>query len=111
MGRVIGTWSDIQDGIRVLDEGLVYVDAPLEGFAELRATGERHAFRCREVVRNLLWHWELVPAKQTESVEEVFVRAADDPAAPWISITEDRRAPEPVVIAVEIATAEARPTA
>ena len=95
-----GAFSDITDRYELLEEDLVYVDAPLEGFLRRRSDGALFAFRCRQLLGSLVFHWTLVPVDSTDAdVSETFGRAA---TTSWISIVEDRRTSSPVLVAVEI---------
>lgn len=99
MGKV-EVWNEVSDYFELVEDRLVYVDAPLEGL--LRAKdGELFAFRCAPIVRGCLWHWVLLPARSIEdSVSDVFDRARKNgPPTRWVSIVEDRRGPQPRVSA------------
>ena len=92
----IEVWRDISDEFSFLDQQLVYVDAPLEGFLRSSKTGDLFAFRCSGIIRNWLWHWVLLPISSTETtVKEVFASARTTPPERWLSIVEDRRGEEP----------------
>jgi hypothetical protein len=71
------------------EETLTYIDAPYKGWMRDRETGERYEFECNNIVRDLLWHWILLPASQEEIS---FVDSRTLPmSGHWISIIEDRR--------------------
>ncbi len=88
-------WRDISAAFAILDEHLVYIDAPIEGFLRALSTGELFAFRCNELVKGALWFWTLLPVASTKgTVQEVFSLACSTPAPRWLSIVEDRRGAE-----------------
>lgn len=96
----VEVWRDITDHFSFLDEGLVYADAPYEGFLRSSATGELYAFRTVEILADVLWHWSLIPVSSIETtVEQVFASAQSDPPRKWMSIVEDRRGTEPQLYA------------
>lgn len=89
-------WGDITDGFTILDERLVYVDSPLEGFLRALDTSELFVFRCSNIVPDLVWHWFVLPAGSIESeVEALFAAARTNPPNRWMSIIEDRRGEKP----------------
>lgn len=83
--------SDVTELFEVLEERLVYVDAPVEGFLRSKS-GELYAFRCGSIIDGCLWHWVLLPVPALgSSVEAEFDRAGRQPPDRWVSIVEDRR--------------------
>ena len=96
----IDVWSDISDQFEFIEEQLVYVDAPLEGFLRGK-TGDLFAFRCTPIILGCLWHWVLLPVRAVTSVKEVFEIARTNPPKKWVSIVEDRRG-EPRLSAAEL---------
>ena len=102
--RVIGqveTWADVTQAFELLDEELVYVDQPLQGYLRSREDGRLFAFRADIVVPDLVWHWTLIPkAAEACSVDECFSLAQRRPPAVWISVLEDRRSGPPLLRAV-----------
>jgi len=92
-------WKDILDEFEFLEEQLVYVDAPIEGFLRALKTGELFAFRCTQIVPGCLWHWVLLPASPSHvTVEAVFSAVRVAWPKEWISIVEDRRGEEPQLV-------------
>lgn len=89
-GSRIDVWSDICEHFEFIEEKLVYMDAPLEGFLRAR-TGELFAFRCAAIVAGCLWHWVLLPVEAVGCVKDVFEAARTLPPKEWVSIVEDRR--------------------
>lgn len=88
-------WGDISEKFVFVDEHLVYVDSPLEGYLRDKRTGEIFAFRCTEIVPERVWHWVLLPAVSAGlMVEAVFSAARATPPHEWISVIEDRRGPK-----------------
>jgi hypothetical protein len=99
-GARIDVWRDISEQFSFLDEQLVYVDAPLEGFLRSSKTGDLFAFRCSGIIGSWLWHWVLLPVSSIEpTVKEVFASARTTPPKRWLSIVEDRRGEEPQLYA------------
>src|SRR6187401_2387896 len=89
-------WTDISDGFVVLENELVFVNEPLEGFLRSKDSGALFAFRSIEIVPELLWHWFLIPTTSTaDSVTHTFTAAGSTPPARWMSIIEDRRRGQP----------------
>jgi hypothetical protein len=96
------TWRDITDEFEFVDDYLVYVDTPFEGFLEARH-GELFAFRCSTIIGDRLIHWVLLPVASTDiSVGEVFAAAKDESPEEWISVVEDRRTDEPTLYAARL---------
>lgn len=84
--------NSIEDRFEVLEAGLVYVDAPLEGFVRERGTARLYAFRVTVMVEDRVWHWVLVPAEgERSTVSETFTVATQSGSVRWTSIIEDRR--------------------
>jgi len=97
------TLSDITERFRFVEESLVYVDAPLEGFLVDVASGARYAFRSREIVAKTLWHWVLLPVGEAQlTVEDVFASAKATPPPRWLSVLEDRREGAPKLALAEM---------
>ena len=88
--------QDITQAFSFVDQSLVYMDAPWEGFLRSTTNGDLFAFRVSEIVTDTLWHWTLLPVPTLErTVDEVFTSARAEPPKPWLSIVEDRRGAEP----------------
>ena len=86
------TMADITERFRFVEESLVYVDGPIEGFVVHLESGVRYAFRTREMVANQLCCWILLPvAEGPMTVDEVFASARANPPAQWLRGIEDRR--------------------
>jgi hypothetical protein len=93
---LVEVWKDISEQFAFLDEHLVYVDAPLEGFVRALRSGALFAFRCTPIVPGAAWHWVLLPASSTDdTVDAVFAAARISAPAKWLSIIEDRRGNDP----------------
>lgn len=106
----IEVWGDISDRFELIDEHLVYMDAPLEGYLKVRETGETFAFRCSPIVPGCLWHWVLLPSKSSKlDAKTVFENIWSAPPARWISVVEDRRGETPQLYAAELAWAHQPP--
>jgi hypothetical protein len=102
--------ADITARFRFVEESLIYVDAPLEGFVVDIANGTRYAFRCQEIVAKTVWHWVLLPAGDGQvRVKDVFASAKANPPSYWLSVIEDRREDLPRLELVEIASEKTRP--
>jgi hypothetical protein len=92
--------DDSLDFFDFIDETIIYVDAPLEGFVRSK-NGVLYAFRVFEIIPAYLWHWVLVPAQSTsEPVSSAFFRAPG-PDDKWLSILEDRRGEMPRITVAE----------
>jgi hypothetical protein len=92
--------ADISEMFEFLEETLVYADAPLEGLLRRRADGALFAFRCSQLVGDLVFHWTLLPVDSPNAdISEAFAHGAE---TTWISILEDRRCLPPVLVAVEL---------
>ena len=88
----------IEDFFEILETNLVYVDAPIAGFALSRGSNQLHAFCTTVVVPDLVWHWVLVPTSTTEADPvSVLAQAARVPGRAWFSVLEDRRGAVPAV--------------
>jgi hypothetical protein len=86
-------WTDILDRFEQLDEHLVYVDGPLEGYLRERASGDLFAFYRVEVVASVVWHWVLVSvASPSVPAADVFAAVRRGSPERWMSILEDHRA-------------------
>jgi hypothetical protein len=84
--------GDILSLYDFVEEELVYVDAPLEGFLRARDDNRRFAFVCEAIVPARLWHWTLMPVDESHAdIEGIFARATREPPREWLSIVEDRR--------------------
>jgi hypothetical protein len=91
-------WDDVSDEFELLEDQLVYHDAPLEGFLRARA-GELFAFRTQTIIDGHLWHWVLLPVASVEApISRTFAAARQTPPDLWISIVEDRRGDEARVV-------------
>ena len=87
--------SDILQKFSFLEEHLVFVDEPLEGFLRSIDSQELFAFRITIVIPDLLWHWILIPVSSSElTIDEIFANAKNVTPERWISIVEDRRCEE-----------------
>jgi hypothetical protein len=96
----VETWADITDAFELLDEELVYVDGPIEGYARHQKTGRLYAFRCFEVLRDLVRHWILVPVASTEGSPAAALDASrDQHISGWYSVIEDLRSGTPSLTA------------
>lgn len=83
-------WRDITQCFEFLEDKLVYVDAPLEGFLR-SARGDVFAFRCRELASEDAWEWVLVLTQGTAStVAEIFRVAKKHAPTTWLTIRESR---------------------
>lgn len=108
-GIDIGDCQDFLAGFDFEEETLVYHDAPIGGFMVQKKTRLRFAFSCSVIVRDLLWHWSLVPAP-TETDADLVIRGLDDAATPeWISVVEDRRLTTPRFTVAIVPTAKGKP--
>ncbi|MDB4946732.1 MAG: hypothetical protein JWP97_6266 [Labilithrix sp.] len=86
------TMKDITERFRFIDDVLVYVDSPVEGFVVHVSSGDRYAFRTLEIVEKSVWHWVLLPTDPLQlAVADVFTSARKNPPYQWVSIIEDRR--------------------
>ena len=95
-GSVVEVCVDVTEMFDLLDEHLIYIDSPIEGFMRLRKTDELFAFRCMTIIRDTLWHWVLLSASSTErNVKDWFEDAKRSVPPYWVSIVEDRRGGEP----------------
>jgi hypothetical protein len=105
MGTKIEVWADISEQFSFLEEQLVYVDAPLEGFVRSFKTGELFVFRSTPIVAELVWHWVLLPIASTDvTVKSAFDAARAMPPEHWLSVIEDRRGEEPRLYAASLAS-------
>ncbi|XXF77086.1 hypothetical protein P2318_29135 [Myxococcaceae bacterium GXIMD 01537] len=84
-------WGALSDRFELLEEHLVYVDAPLEGFLRAIRKKELFAFRCRAVVPGCLWHWVLIPVSSLSASIDAAFEAARATPKDWLSIVEDLR--------------------
>lgn len=97
---IVETWADITDAFELLDEELVYVDGPIEGYARHRETGRIYAFRCSEVLQDLVRHWILVPVASTEGSPAAALAASrGQHISGWYSVIEDLRSGTPSLAA------------
>jgi hypothetical protein len=104
------TLADITERFRFVEETLIYVDAPVEGFVIHVASGARYAFRTREIVAKTVWHWVLLPVGDRQvTVNDVFASARANPPSQWLSVIEDRREGVPKLELVEMKSEKARP--
>ena len=84
--------TDIADCFLLLEDHLVYVDAPLEGVAQSKDSGDLFVFRTLAVIPDLLWHWVLIPVDSPDvDIGQIFRAATAQPPVRWMSIVEDRR--------------------
>lgn len=106
----VETLADITDRFRFVEESLVYIDAPVEGFLVHIANGTRYAFRSREIVARSVWHWVLVPLGEGQvSVNDAFASATTGVPFNWLSIIEDRREGSSRCEVVEMSSEKTRP--
>lgn len=87
--------ATLEDRFELLETGLVYVDAPLEGFVREKETAEFFAFRVTTIVADCLWHWTLVPVDTLSSPVRAAFTVTEELSPRWISIIEDRRGEPP----------------
>jgi hypothetical protein len=84
--------GDITDVFSFAESSLIYQDAPLEGLVHKLDSGKRFAFRCKELVPGLVWHWVLVATGESGDVSEVtFDVARRRQHKSVLSILEDHR--------------------
>lgn len=86
----------IEDRFELLDDGLVYVDVPIEGFVRARENTQLFAFRVTMIVPGRLWHWTLLPV-DTLSIPVGAAFAGAAAGGQWTSLVEDRRGDPPSV--------------
>ena len=104
------TLADITERFCFVEESLVYVDAPVEGFMVDVASGARYAFRSREIVAKTVWHWVLLPVGEGQvTVSDVFASARADPPSQWLSVIEDRREGAPKLELAEMTSKKTPP--
>lgn len=94
-------WGSVSDAFDVLDKHLIYVDAPLEGFVTSHVTGQIFAFRCIELLPDMVWHWVLVPVVDNDLAAEAALESArSSPPCQWLSVLEDRRTGRSKAVAI-----------
>lgn len=89
---LVSSWSDITDGFDILEDELMYYDAPLAGFLRSKTSGNTFAFECIEVLPACTWQWILVPSRHADiKPQDVIEPCLADLTSKWMSIIEDLR--------------------
>jgi hypothetical protein len=83
-----------------------YHDSPIDGWLRCNQCGRWFAFESETIVRDLLWHWVLVPAERTVDAGEAIAAAR---SGWWLSVVEDPRGGPERQWAVRIETGRSRP--
>jgi hypothetical protein len=92
------TFQDITDEFEFIDEFLLYVDEPFEGYLRSVRDQSLVAFVRQMVVPRLVWHWSLIPVQEcVRPAREALDQTS--PLSTWLSIVEDRRGPSPTLSA------------
>lgn len=90
--RAENQFTDITDRFEILEDHLMYVDAPLEGLLRARDSGSLFAFSSTQLDRAPIWHWIVLPTHASELAVGTQIEAAlTGSTSTWISIVEDRR--------------------
>ena len=107
--EAMNDFSDLSEIFDFDEESLDYVDEPLSGWLRSKTTHEWFVFNCQLIIRNLLWHWTLVPAADKTNIGLAVREASRADTGYWLSIVEDLRGPTPLCRAARIENTVARP--